>query len=169
MTANAQRTYLYYRCQSYYQRSKSCQHNKQASEAKIEAYLLEHLRQDMNDYLIKQYELEQTRPKRPINDKAKVKAKLGRLKELYVDGLIDKAEYMADHDMYVKQLETIEKECADIELPINIEHIKTLLESDFKAVYEHLTSPEDKQAFWRSIIREIRLDNDNNVVDIKYV
>ena len=160
--------YHYYRCYSHHQKAKACPHSKQLNEDKLEAYLLDHLRQVMNDYLARQYEAEQKRDKRPVADKAKVKAKLKRLKDLYVDGLIEKDEYKTDYDMYMLQLEEIEKECAAIAQPTNTDYIKTLLESDFRAVYEALSTPEDKRAFWRSLISEVRLDNDNNVVSITF-
>ena len=168
MVSNYTKGYHYYRCYSYHQKAKSCPHGKQLNETKLEAYLLEHIGGALNNYLTRQYEVNQTQDKRPAAEKAKIRAKLKRLKELYVDGLIAKDEYMVDHDMYMKQLEEIEKECEAIEQPANIDSIKAFLESDFRGVYQTLSTPEDRQAFWRSIIREIRLDNDNNVVAITF-
>lgn len=160
------RRYYYYRCPEHHQRSKKCPHNKQINEEALERYLLDNLDRDLNDYIVRQFEQIKKQPKKSANDKDKIQAKLKKLKELYVNDMIDMQEYKADYDMYMRQLEEIPEQ-PQLETPDRLERLQQFADSDFKSAYVGLDST-GKQSFWRSIIKEIWLDGDNNVVKIVY-
>ena len=154
------KTYQLYRCDAY-TKTKTCPHKKQTNERKLEQYLLDNIEIKINQ-IITDHELSlktKAQQKKQSNDKAKIKKKLDKLKELFVNDLISLDEYRKDHEAYQAQLASIVE---DQEAPpINIEGLRQLLDSDFKSMYEQLHS-EEKRAFWRSIISKIVVDNDGN-------
>ena len=96
-------------------------------------------------------------------DKAALKRKLTKLKELYVDDLISIEDYKKDYKIYTEALQNI----PDViqEMPPNLSAVRRVLDDDFKAIYDSL-SREEKRTLWRSIISEIKVDRDNNITDI---
>ena len=97
------------------------------------------------------------------NKKAALKNKLTKLKELYVNDLIDLEEYKKDFEIYTAALNQI-PELAQENAP-NFAAVEKLLQSDFRALYDNM-SREEKRTLWRSIIKEIRIDNDMNITGI---
>ncbi|MEG2583333.1 MAG: recombinase family protein, partial [Oscillospiraceae bacterium] len=103
-TPTSSSTYYYYRCNQHSAR-KLCSHNKSINEQKIEKYLLDNIENEINTYLIN-YELESAALiQKPKIDKAKIKNKLSKLKELYINDLISMDEYRKDYDMFTSQLQ----------------------------------------------------------------
>ena len=98
-------------------------------------------------------------------DKATLKRKLTKLKELYVNELIDIEEYKKDYDIYTAALRQVPEPAA--EAPPDFEAVEKLLQSDFKNIYESLTR-EEKRTLWRSVISEIRIDSENNITGISF-
>lgn len=54
------------------------------------------------------------------------------------------------------------------EEPPDFEAIETMIGDNFGEVYRTL-SREEKRTLWRSIIKEIHIDRDNNIVSIVFV
>ena len=98
-------------------------------------------------------------------EKAALKNKLTKLKELYVNDLIDIEEYKKDYEIYTSALNQIPIE--QEEKRPDFESVKKLLTSDFKELYNTLTR-EEKRSLWRSVIKEIRIDNECNVTGISF-
>lgn len=145
--------YQYYRCPNARDRRivGVCNHTKGMNEDHLEAYLVANVAAEIGRI---EHIQKQQAQKKKRQDPAAVKAKLERLKELYVEGMIEKAEYIADHDKLAAQLQEAEPAPA-------ISAARVLVTSDFAQKYETL-SREDRKALWRSAIREIRLDAENN-------
>ena len=85
--------------------------------------------------------------------------KKDRLKDLYVNGLINLDEYKSDR-------EQIESDIAALtaykpRTGPDIDSLKDLLATDFEALYTTL-SAEERRFFWRSIIKEIRFGKDRH-------
>lgn len=76
--------------------------------------------------------------------------KLDRLKDLYVDGLIDKAQYLADREKLLQTLHGTDNE------PPRDDYAKVrqIISGDFRTRYAQLTR-ENKQAFWRAVLDRI--------------
>lgn len=98
-------------------------------------------------------------------DKATLKRKLTKLKELYVNELIDIEEYKKDYVIYTTALRQLSESAA--ESPPDFEAVEKLLQSDFKNIYESLTR-EEKRTLWRSVISEIRIDSENTITGISF-
>ena len=98
-------------------------------------------------------------------DKATLKRKLTKLKELYVNELIDIEDYKKDYEIYTAALRQLPEPSA--ETPPDFAAVERLLQADFKIVYESLTR-EEKRTLWRSVISEIRVDRENNITGISF-
>lgn len=148
----------YYRCSKRFNRHK-CTNSCTVRESVIEESLLNNLTSYLKGQLIR-YEAAQKQAKKPQADKAKIKTKIRRLKDLYVNEVIDLQDYKRDYDMYMQQLESIQE---PEPLTINIERIRSLLTCDFESLYTNLDR-EHKRAFWRSILSEIRITDQREIL-----
>ena len=76
------REYTIYRC-NIYTNTKLCSHNRGINEKKLESYLLEHIKPELEKYTT-QYEISQQQ--QPLKaDPSKIKTKLNRLRDLYIN------------------------------------------------------------------------------------
>lgn len=155
---------FYYRCNQHFQLG-LCIHNKSVREDYIESWLFEHLQDEIDRYML-DWEVRAAERKRNVAkaaDKAAIKRKLNKLKELYVNDLISIEDYKKDYARYTEALQDIPD--VIIEMPPDLSAVKRILDDDFKEIYGGL-SREEKRALWRSIISEIRVDRDNNITGI---
>lgn len=159
------REYYYYRCNQHFQRGK-CNHNKSVREDVIEKWLFDNLESELNRVRL-EWEVKAAEKKKAAlrTDKATLKRKLTKLKELYVNELIDIDEYKKDYEIYTAALRQLPEPAA--EAPPDFEAVEKLLQSDFKNIYESLTR-EEKRTLWRSVISEIRIDSENNITGISF-
>lgn len=144
--------YKTYRCRL---RGRGCNNHSGVTEKSLEKQLLENL----SDYLeaeIARVKLEQSKPKPKSKNKLKsLKERHRRLTVAYMAGNVPDDEYLRD-DAELKTL--IAKAEADAPPPPrDIKPLQQLLETDFRGLYETLTE-EERQRFWQSLIKEIKLD-----------
>ena len=154
----------YYRCGQHLLRGR-CTHNHSIREDYVERWLFDHLGEEF-DRVKLDWEIQAAKRKRSSSskDKAVLKRKLNKLKEVYVNDLIDIEEYRKDYEIYTSALEQMPND-KEMEQPPNFKAIERLLQSDFKNLYNTLTR-EEKRTLWRSAIKEIRIDNDYNITGI---
>lgn len=159
------REYYYYRCNQHFQRGK-CNHNKSVREDMIEKWLFDNLESELNRVRL-EWEVKAAEKKKAVlrTDKAALKRKLTKLKELYVNELIDIEEYKKDYEIYTAALRQLPEPAA--EAPPDFEAVEKLLQADFMNIYESLTR-EEKRTLWRSAISEIRIDSENNITGISF-
>ncbi len=155
--------YYYYRCNQHFHRGR-CNHKRAIRENYIEEWLFDHLGEELKRCKL-DWEVKATTKKRVISNtnKAVIKRKLQKLKELYVNDLIDLEEYKKDYQAYQAALDQ-QPELVNEKLP-DFSAIEKLLQADFKNIYETLTR-EEKRTLWRSVIKEIRIDRENNITGI---
>lgn len=155
----------YYRCNQHFQRGR-CDHKKEIREDVIEKWLFEHLEEELNRYQL-EWEVKAAAKKRSTlsTDKAALKRKLSKLKELYVNELIDIEEYKKDYEIYTAALHQLPD--PQQEAPPDFSAVKRLLAEDFKTIYDTLTR-EEKRTLWRSVLKEIRIDKDNNITGVVF-
>lgn len=161
------RNIYYYRCNQHFQRGR-CRHGKEAREDAIETWLFDNLESELNRVRL-EWEVKMVERKRLSSrqtDKAVLKRKLSKLKELYVNDLIDIEEYKKDYEIYTAALQQIPDPAT--ETPPDFSAVERMLQADYKDIYDTLTR-EEKRTLWRSVISEIRLDNDNNITGISFV
>lgn len=130
----------------------ACVNTRQTNEKKIEKYLLENLISEIEKYNLSIKK--QTKKKAP--DPAKIKRKMDKLKDLYLDDLISKEIYEADYKALEKELNSI----AFIPQVIETASIEKALK-----MYDDL-SREGKKAFWGRTIKRINIDKDGNITFI---
>lgn len=155
--------YIYYRCTQHLHRGR-CTHNHSIRESFIEKWLFEHLEEEIQkcklDWDVKKLEM---RRSVSSTDKATLKRKLSKLKELYVNDLIDLEEYKKDYDIYSAALCQLPD--MPVERPPDFTASEIFLHSDFRNIYNSLTR-EEKRTLWRSVIKEIHVNNDLIVTGI---
>lgn len=139
---------LRYRC-NYHALNGNCPNKTNIKETEIEAYLLEHV---VDHFKKITADVEAPQKKKRGPDKTAIMVKIDRLKDLYVDGLIEKEQFVADRD---KLLAMIPKEQSKKDLS-GVRRI--VLDGDFRERYNEL-SREDKRSLWRSIIDHMTADD----------
>lgn len=153
------KTYIYprYRCVSHYLKTElySCDNSKVIHEPTLERYLLSHIRPEMEKIRLEaeNYEIRKVDNTKKIEN---VKQRLNRLKELYLNGIINMDEYKHDRDEMLEQIDRLSAEKQ--QSAPDLSGINGLLSSGFEAVYDTF-SDEEKRYFWRSIVKEIQFNS----------
>ena len=153
------RTYWYRCSRANSNAGVGCNYTRCLYERKVESFLLDNIQALLSDHM---YQIEQRRiAKQKIRSEMteeNIQAKLARLKDLYVDGLIDKQTYLHDYDKFQQQLLEI---ASDEVIPLTTippEAQDFVSSSDFREVYQSLTQ-ENKREFWSSIIKRITYED----------
>ena len=148
-------SYSYY-CQGSAQR-KGCNNGNFTVEWKIEDYLLSTIDEQIQVKL-------QAKPRQEpkANQDVQLKAlqkKLSKLSELYIDDMISKADYSKKYAELTSQMDEITQVKSQSRAP---EEIATLFSAGWQEIYKQLNK-ENKQAFWKLKIKEIRLYKDRRI------
>ena len=151
----------YYICSSR-KTGKTVQHFAK-SERKIEATLLNEFEGLLNDKILELEKAERKQSKQFDNTSRinNLKAKMKRIKYLYVDGFMDENEFRA-------QYKDMENELIQLEINKNEdvmqkkEHYQYLIDSNALTLYKSF-SREQKAIFWRTIIDHIVVHKDGNL------
>lgn len=157
------RVYCYYRCNRAW-KDRVCPMKHNISQNLIEKYLLGNLENEYKKFQIRLEKIHSEKEKtKKTKTPDKLRNELERLNMLYQKGRIE-------WDYYNQEYDRIEKELQDImhvpkESERDFTYIEELLASDFVSIYQQLAS-ENRRSFWRSIIKEIHLNDDYT---IKYV
>lgn len=147
-----EKEYRSYRCRY---RSSNCFNAPSVTEIKIEKYLLNNLAALVEAEIAK-IEIEKAKPKpKPKTNIAALKERLRRLNVIYMAGNKSDEEYFKE-DAELKAL--IAKAEQDAPPPErDVSGLKEMLETDFISIYKVLNQ-EERQRFWRGLIKEIKLD-----------
>lgn len=157
----------YYRCPQHYSR-RTCGHKKQIRETAVEEWLFTFLGDELEKQRL-EWEVKEARRKQAAAsvDRAAIRRKLSRLKELYVNEMIDLEEYRRDYELYTTQLVERTAPSAEEERP-NFEAIEAILETGFRKIYDGLER-EEKRTLWRSVIKEIHVDKERQITRISFL
>ena len=145
-----------YRCMWHY-KDKVCPNNYNITEKMIERRLLERVKPELEKYLLTVDVKEKEYKSTASVDIGKINSKLEKLRDLYMDDLIDKNHYKSEYERLTKLLQ--EKE--EIEKPrlIDEEKIKDFLTMDIQLIYDDLSKAE-RRRIWLSIIDHIEVNRD---------
>lgn len=157
VTEQKNHTYIYYLCPRRYN-TFDCNDKIRISESKLEASLLNTLAKQLEGYFLS-ITAKQEKPIKHNN--AAIKKKLERLKDLYLNELIDL-------DTYKKDYKALQKELIPVIIkpdPIRITKKKEQIYDAIQA-YSSL-SKELKRSFWRSLIDHIDVSGDMPVIFFK--
>lgn len=156
--------YYSYRCPN--AELKTCSNNRRISQIKTETWLLDHL-EELMILDIERVELEKLKPKPKANTNiAALKEKLRRLDVVYMAGNKTDEEYLAEQKELKQAIEKAKAESPEEPEERDLTILKETLETDFKTIYKNL-SVEDKRCFWRHIIKEIHV-NENEVALVSF-
>lgn len=147
--------YAYYRCRNYTQFRK-CTHKICTRDENLEAHMLANIEDEMSKY-IQHVTVTNAEPPNTEKQRKALERKAKNLRELYIDGDIEKDEYLTRKEDYEKQI---------AELPeykqVNTKKMEEFLNSDWRTLYEGLDNMQ-KRVFWRSIVDKIVIDNNQNI------
>ena len=82
-----------------------------------------------------------------------------------INDLIDLEEYKKDYQIYTAALNQLPDPVE--EKPPDFSAVETILQNNFRQIYETLTR-EEKRTLWRSAIKEIRIDSENNITGVSF-
>lgn len=157
------RTYCYYRCNKAHT-DKICNWKHRMSQNLIEEYLLENLANEYKDYRLRCDKIEEKRKKiKETRTPEKLQKELERLNLLFQKGRIAWEYYSVEYDRIEKELAALSTVLPESKKDFS--YLEQLLQTDFISLYTQLNL-ESRRAFWRSLIREIHLNEDHT---IKYV
>lgn len=144
-----------YRCSN--SRLRTCAFHHQLSERKIERYLLENVREQLETY-ITSAEAEEAKKQRKPNAQNVIalNERLRRLNVVYMAGNLSDEAYTAETKRLKAEIEKAKAQESE-DRPVNTQAIRDFLASDFLTVYETL-SKEDQRRMWRTVIAEIYVD-----------
>ena len=156
--------YYSYRCPN--KEIKLCDNKYRISQIKTENWLLENL-EELLQMEIKKVELERMKPKPKSSTKvATLKERLRRLDVVYLAGNKTDEDYLKEQKEIKDDLQKAMSEEPENIADRDITIMQETLESDFKTVYTTLDD-EDKRAFWRYVVKEIKVQG-NEVVSVVF-
>ena len=154
--------YLSYRCRFKWT---VCEYKHSPTQAKVEKYLLKNLRPLMEKEIL-EHELEKAKPKKkPKSKLPALKEKLRRLNVMYMAGNISDEDYLKEDADLKAQIAKEESKLPPPERDIT--PLQELLNTDFESIYKTLDQ-EEKQRFWRGIIKEVHF-KDKDIVGVTFL
>lgn len=164
-TSPGGRTYYYYRCNKSMM-SGVCSQRAKGSEAKIEKYLLEQIKPEIEKH-IAEYEVAIAQPvQRPKVDKVKkLEQELERVNYQFQKNRISIEKYDEQYEDLVKRISEARAEEEAAEKPPepkDLEPLKEFLKMDILSIYPTL-SREEKRILWRSVIENIVVSGDGDL------
>lgn len=143
--------YQKYRCDNY--RRKRCSNNRIYSENMIERVLLDNLATELDNYIVRINNIESGTVV-PVVNTASIKQELERINYMFEKGRLSLQEYDSKYEALQKELDRADNTATD---PVDISHYKSLLESNWRDLYNAL-STENKGNFWHKILKEIYIN-----------
>ena len=150
---NNGKTYYYYQCPQSVSPFKPCTHRGRVAENKLEEALLDSFDEAYKDF---QYSVKKKQKPQPVTtDVEKLKRKLERLKELFLNELIDLDEYKKTHAELTAAIAEVETPKIQPSTPLNY-----YLPGGIRPYYEKMTR-EQRRQFWQQTVDKIDLDEDD--------
>lgn len=134
----------YYSCYNHDEKGHHvCANSKHLPEHKIEAFLLENLEKSAL-----QYNAAISQTQKPQKDETKIRKKMEKLKDLYLDDLISRQVYERDYRALEMELNAY----TPVVTPIDINALRSAVNA-----YSTLSMPS-KKAFWSRTLKRIEID-----------
>lgn len=165
MADGSEKVYTSYRCPSH-GISNRCDRAARMKEETVETYLLNNLRTVMLDFIVR-YDIAATgqAKRNPEEEAAKIQRKIKKLYDLFMEDLIDKEQYRNEYTRFQEELKNIQTAPSKPEYTLTT--MQNLLSQPWEEIYTTFTRQE-KNAFWKSIIRSIVVQNNGNM-DVHFV
>jgi len=136
---------------------KKCLNSNTIREDYIEEYLLNNLKSKFDNFILNNKIKKKIIKELDSDQIKKVEHKLCKLKDLYLDDLIDKDTYTKDYKKYESQLQEL-KTISIVEEKRDFSNIIKLLNSDYISIYNSL-SKTNKKKFLLTFIDKIYVEN----------
>lgn len=134
---------------------KKCTNSELIREDDIEKYLLNNIKELAKSY-IRSNTIKKVEPNKDnSSEKSKLEHKINKLKDLYLEDLIDKETYRKDYEILNKKLQEIKNVK---EIKKDFSNLQKLINLDIEQIYSKLTL-EEKRLFWVSIIEKIYINH----------
>ncbi len=134
------------------------------SEKKLETYMLNHLEEKLSVEIMKAEGRIKSSGNEAEKKKKKLSSELERLNKMFEKGRITEEYYDERYDTVLKELKELSQDIVVKELESK-KKIQSRLSEGWKDLYLQL-GEQDKQVFWKSIIKEIKISPDIFVEDI---
>ena len=163
--ANKKYECLSYRC-NYAKLKKDCPYTMTSSEKKIEKQLITNLDKYIKNEITRVETIKELEAPTKRNQEVeieKLKKEMDRLNMMFRKGRIEEEEYDKEYLSLEKALGKLT--ITENEQPEgkNLDALKGLLETDYKALYDALDK-QHKRAFWRNLIKEFTVDENKKIV-----
>ena len=160
------KNYLLYRCSYRLNYNTKCNNNISINEEVIENYLLSCIKLKIEEHVV-DYEVKKKAAQEHNNIKKmieSIKRKIKKLRELYLEDLIEEEEYKKEYLMYKENLENLESQLlpVDEDTSTYLSYLKSILSLDLEVVYTTLTR-QQKREFWQKIIRNLIINKERNI------
>lgn len=145
-----------YNCRGRYNNG-DCSNGVNVREVVIEDYLLNNINAELERYVCELEDLRSsTLPTKNFQEeRAKLKKKFSRLKDLYIDDIIDLELYRKDYEALIAQQDALDLEERRTAPSVPSEdRLLSIFTSGWQDMYSRLTRPE-RQAFWRTVIDKL--------------
>lgn len=155
-------TVIRYNCDNNYRYKpgtniKKCSNSNIIREDYIENYLLLNLKDEFTQYKLNNKIQKEVITKQDPNEIKRIKSKIYKLKDLYLDDLIDKDTYTKDYLKYERQLNDLTN-ISIVEEKRDFSKIEKILNSDYITLYNSL-SKANKKKFFLTFIDKIYVKN----------
>lgn len=136
---------------------KKCSNCGTIREDDIEKYLSDNLKKEFKNFKFKNSIKEEVTTKQDTDEIKRIEKKINKLKDLYLDDLIDKDTYTKDYHKYQAQLESL-KILPVINQKYDFTNTEKILNSDYLTLYRKL-SKNNKKRFLHTFIDKIYIEN----------
>lgn len=151
------RGHIYYRCPQRYLEHR-CGMDRTIRQDRLERFLLDSIRPAFDAFKYKvEIEQHETDNSERIE---RLRGKLNRLTELYIDGAISKDDYDQRRASYNAQIDSLEPHRI-----IDMSEMENLLNQPWENLYNALETAEEKGSFWRAMIKTVYFDGINIRID----
>lgn len=144
-----------YRCMPKYNASNGHQGGTPIlTEKYVEQYMLDHVVEQLNMEILKAEQRARQAKAKTNTSRISIQAELDRLNNMYQKGRISEAYYDSQYTLLAEQLDDLKTNVVTVE---SFAPLQKIFSGNWLSVYEELDA-EHRNAFWKSIVQEIRLD-----------
>lgn len=134
-----------------------CENHKLVREEAIEDYLLKNIQKLAKKHIANNSIVQQVQSKDNSKEINRIERKINKLKDLYLDDLIDKKTYKTDYENLTKILNKLKTE-NKIPMKKDFSNLQKTINLDIEKIYFSL-SDEEKRTFWLNVIDKIYIEN----------
>lgn len=134
----------------------ACQFGGGVRETVVEHWLMTHLGSLLHEYILSFHVGKAVSGPPPAQKKKTIEGKLSRLKELYIDGLVEKTEFTRRAAQYQNEMDSLDLQIQheNRPSPIVLDAYRNM--NNFESVYESLDR-KHRRDFWQKLIKRIEL------------